>query len=158
MKRRQAYTYTLLHKLSASPSEPMPAAIRTSHLTRIYDGLARLERDPQPTPNDWRLCSDAVNVMEALVTMGVCNDASGLIDDAVKALALTGARHVDHGQPIRLDGAGIQAVRAVVEDYSEALEQISHRTAVAAHRKTERRIRDIVNRKGQQHDVLIVGL
>lgn len=156
--RRPRYTYSLLDVLRASPTEPMPEAVRTSHLTRIWDGLARLEREPNPTPNDWRLCSDAVNYMEALVTMGVCVDHSGLLHDAVKALALAGARHVDHGHPIRMDGQGMQAVRAVLEDYSSVLEMIPHRTAVEAHRRTERRIRDILTGKGRPHDVLVVGI
>lgn len=157
-RHKHRYTYTLLDVLRASPTQPMPAAIRDSQLTRMWGGLASLERDPQPTSNDWRLCSDAVNLMESLVTMGVCEDGSGLLSDAVEALALAGSRHVDHGQPIRLSGAGMQAVRAVLEDYASALEQIPHRTAVEAHRLTERRVREILTGKPQPHDVKVMAL
>ena len=158
MKRRQAYTYTLWHELTASPTEPMPEPVRTRHLLHIYAALASIERDPAPTRQDWSICTEPVNVMEQLVTNGVCADRTGLLPDAVAALAKAYTRHIEHGHAIRLDGNGLTAVRAVIEDYSRTLEEIDHRTAVAAHRKTERRIRDLVNRKGQQHDVLIVGL
>lgn len=158
MKRQHRFTYTLLDVLRASPTQPMPAAIRDSQLTRMWTALASLEREPQPTANDWRLCSDAVNLMESLVDMGVCEDVSGLLRDAVAALASAGARHVDHGQPIRLSGAGMQAVRAVLEDYASAIEQIPHRTAVEAHRRTERRVREILTGKQQPHDVKVIAL
>lgn len=156
--RLRRYTYTLLDVLRASATEPMPEALRVSHLTRMWQGLASLERDTQPTPDAWRLCSDAVNVMESLVDMGVCQDASGLLRDAVAALAVAGARHVDHGQPIRLSGPGMMAVRGVLEDYAAVLEQIPHRTAVEAHRRTERRVRDILEGKGRPHDVKVMAL
>lgn len=159
MKRRlRRYTYTLLDVIRASATEPMPEASRTHHLTRMWQGLASLERDTQPTSEAWQLCSDAVNFMETLTDMGVCQDASDLLRDAVAGLEMAGARHVDHGQPIRLDGAGIQAVRAVLEDYAAVLEQIPHRTAVEAHRRTERRVRDILEGRGQPHDVKVMAL
>lgn len=165
MKRRHTqrraprrFTYTRLHVLLASATEPMPEAVRTHHLTRMWQGLASLERDTQPTPEAWRLCSDAVNVMESLVDMGVCQDERGLLHDAVQALALAGARHVDHGQPIRLSGPGMIAVRGVLEDYADVLAHIPHRIAVEAHRATERRVRDILEGRGQAHDVKVTSL
>lgn len=158
MKHRFRHTYTLLDVLSASPDRPMPEATRTSQLSRMWTGLAALERDPTPSTNDWRVCSDAVNLLETLVDMGVCQDQHGLLRDAVSALAIAGARHLEHGHPIRLSGAGMQAVRAVLEDYAEALEAISHRTAIEAHRRTERRIREIHSGKRRPHDVEILAL
>lgn len=158
MKPRHRHTYTLLDVLRASPDRPMPEATRTSQLSRMWAGLAALERDPAPSNNDWRVCSDAVNLLETLVDMGVCQDQHGLLRDAVSALAIAGARHLEHGHPIRLSGAGMQAVRAVLEDYAAALEAISHRTAIEAHRRTERRIHEIHSGKRRPHDVEILAL
>lgn len=151
-------TYTLLQVLQASPTEPMPAVSRQHQLTRMWQGLAALETAAEPSSDDWRVCSDAVNLMETLVDMGVCEDASGLLRDAVAALAVAGARHLEQHCPIRLSGPGMQAVRAVLEDYAEVLETVPHRTAIEAHRRTERRIRDILQGKRMAHDVQVVGL
>lgn len=150
-------TYTLMDELMASPAEPMPADHRTHQLTRMWQGLRGLEQAPQPTVDDWRVCSDAVNLMETLISMGELQDERGLVDDAVSALALAGRRH-RLGQPIRLDGAGIVAVRGVLEDYAAALDALPARTMVRAHRRTELRIRDILAGRRRPHDVEVMDL
>lgn len=161
--RRQAAarahrTYTLLDELLASPSAPMPVARRRHQLTRMWEGLAAIEQAPAPTTEDWRVCSDAVNLMETLVQdMRLCEDGSGLLDDAVAALAKAGMRH-RAGNPIRLDGPGVQAVRAVLEDYASLLEALPERAMVRAHRLTEARIADILAGRRRPHDVEVMDL
>lgn len=164
MTRRQrthhhvaATVYTHWHELLASPTEPMPEVARTRQLTRMWSGLAAIETAPAPTPDDWRVCSDAVNLLETLIDMGVCQDETGLLVDAIRALAEAGRRH-RAGGAIRLDGAGIQSVRAVLEDYAEVLEQIPHRTAITAHRRTEKRIQAILHGRRRPHDVEVMQL
>ena len=69
-KRRQVSrpkTYTVFDELLASPTEPMPQAYRTHQLTRMYEGLHSLETADQPSTDDWRVVSDAVNMLETLV-------------------------------------------------------------------------------------------
>lgn len=151
-------TYTLWDALMASPTELMAPATRTHQLTRMWQGLAAIERDPTPTADDWRVCSDAVNLMETLVEMGHVQDPQGLLLDAVAALAQAGKRTLGSGAPIRLDAAGIQAVRAVLEDYAGALQALPARTMVQAHRRTEHRIREILAGRRQPHDVEVVDL
>ena len=160
MKRRPVviYTYNAIDILLASPTEPTPIEKRTHQLSRMWQGLAALETAPQPTANDWRVCSDAANLLETLVAMGECQDSSGLLHDAITALAVAGARHLEEGKPIRLTGQGMQSVRAVLEDYAEVLEQIPHRTALDAHRRTERRIHEISTGKKKPHDVEVMKL
>ena len=159
MKRRPAYhrTYTLLDVMTASPTEPTPADKQLYQLTRMYGALRAIEQDKVPTTEDWRLCSDAVNLMETLVSQGVVQDGSGLLLDAVTALANAGRRHV-RGGAIRLDGAGILAVRAVLEDYSAALEALPHRTMLQCHRATEARIAEIHSGRSRPHDVEVMAL
>lgn len=160
MKRRPQHrrTYTLLDVLAASPTAPTPLASRTHQLTRMYEGLRAIELADAPTPDDWRVCSDAVNLMETLVAQGIVRDASGLLMDAVVALARAGRRHHADGSAIRLDGAGIQAVRAVLEDYATALELLAHRTMVQCHRATELRISQIHAGRRRPHDVEVVSI
>lgn len=160
MRRKQPKrpTYTLLDEIAASPTAPIPDKIRISQLTRMWDGLASIETNPSPSTNDWRVLSDAVNLMETLVDMGEVEDGSGLLHDAVAALAEAGKRHMQHGHPIRLDAKGIQAVRAVLEDYSYVLEHLPARTMIRCHRATEKRIREILTGKKKPHDVEVLSL
>lgn len=152
------HTYTLMDELMASDTKPLPEASRMHQLTTMWEGLRFLEIAPEPSTNDWRVCSDAVNLMETLVLeMRLCEDNSGLLMDAVTALALAGKRH-RAGGPIRLSGEGIQAVRAVLEDYAQLLQVLPHRTVVRCHRLTERRIREIFAGRAKAHDVEIIDL
>lgn len=152
-------TYGLLDTLFASPDAPMPAEKRRHQLTRMYGGLRAMETAPAPTRDDWRVVSDAVNLMETLVKdMRLCEDSSGLLDDAVKAMAIAGARHVETGAANRLDGAGIHAVRSVLEDYAAMLETLSARTMTECHRLTERRGHEILRGVRQPHDVVVTAI
>jgi hypothetical protein len=162
MKKRRRITkvpstYTLLQEMAASPTEPLPEGLRRHQLTRMWGGLANLERAPAPSTDDWRVCSDAVNLMETLVEMNVVEDASGLLLDAVEALANAGKRHME-GKALRLDAIGIVTVRAVLEDYAAVIEVLPARTVVRCHRLTEKRIRAIWEGKLQPHDVDIVRI
>lgn len=150
-------TYTLLDEMTASPTQSLPEATRTSQLTRMWAGLAAIEQSPNPTTDDWRVCSDAVNLMETLVDMYVVEDNSGLLQDAITALALAGKRQTA-GNAIRLDAQGIQAIRAVLEDYASVIEQVSARTMIHCHRLTERRIREILLGRKRPHDIEIINL
>lgn len=157
-KPMRARTYTLIDELLASGVKPLPLAKRTSHVERITESLASIERGEAPTTDDWRVCSDAVNYMETLVLeMRLAEDRDGLLLDAITALAAAGRRHAG-GMPIRLDGPGIRAVRAVVEDYAAILDEVPERFVIRCHRLTEQRIRAIQRGKTRAHDVQVVGL
>jgi mRNA-degrading endonuclease YafQ of YafQ-DinJ toxin-antitoxin module len=82
-------TYNVFNELLASPTEPLPQEYRTHQLTRMYEGLHALETADNPSTEDWRVVSDAVNMLETLVVeMEVCEDASGLLQDAIRGLAV----------------------------------------------------------------------
>lgn len=149
--------YNIMDELMASPTDPLPMAYRTHQLTRMYEGLHALETADNPTTDDWRVVSDAVNMLETLVVeMKVCEDSSGLLMDAVRGLALAGQRHKREGKPIRLDGPGIQAVRSVLASYSELIDMLPASTMYRCHRLTERRIHDILAGRKQAHDVEVM--
>ena len=147
--------YSIIDELMSSPTEPLPMGYRTHQLTRMYQGLHSIETAPAPTTDDWQVVSDAVNLMETLVVdMKVCEDASGLLMDAITGLALAGKRSMAGGA-IRMDGAGIQAVRAVLSDYKELINVLSSRTMIRCHRLTEKRLHDLLDGKRRPHDVEI---
>jgi hypothetical protein len=150
-------TYSLMDEMLASPTEPVAAAARTHMLTCMWEGLHAFERAGASTPHDWRVCSDAVNLMESLVDMDVVEDTSGLLQDAIAALAQAGAR-AQRGEGLTLDEAGQRAVRAVLDDFASVIEQVPARTMVRCHRRTERRIRDILTGRGRSADVQVMSL
>ena len=153
------FTYNIMDMMLASPTLLMPQEKRTFQLTRMWAALATIEKGEAPTTEDWRLCSDAVNMMETLVKdMQRCEDTQGLLDDAVLALADSGRRHMSTGAAIRLDAKGIFAVRSVLEDYADMLGQLSHRVMIVCHMKTERRVREILSGKKQPNDVEVMAL
>jgi hypothetical protein len=150
--------YSMMDELMASPDAPLAPAVIGHHLTMMYQGLHALERDPAPGVDDWRLVSDAVNLLETLVAMRVVADDTGLLADAVAGLAEAGQRHLQQGAPIRLSGPAIQAVRAVLEDYAAVIRQLPARTMVRCHRATEKRIAGICRGRKLPHDVVVVNL
>ena len=149
-------TYSLLDEMTASPTQPMRKDRRVHQLTVMWEGLQAIETAPAPNADHWRVCSDAVNMMETLVEMGVVEDGSGLLLDAVAGLAVAGQRAM-RGESIRLDGPGIRAVRSVLEDYATVIEHLSERTMVRCHRRTEKRIREILAGRKKQHDIEVVN-
>jgi uncharacterized protein YyaL (SSP411 family) len=151
------FTYSTMDMLMADPVNPTPEKKRVHQLTRMWQGLHGLERDPNPSYDDWRVISDALNMMETLVEMGWASDPDGLINEAVTAMAIAGQRHIDVGVPIRMDGAGIQSVRGLLEDYAEALAELPERTMIHCHRKTEKRIQDILAGKIKINDVQVTA-
>ena len=161
-------TYTIMDELMASPLQPMPAEKRRHQLTRMWDGLVAMQTAPEPTPDNWRVVSDAVNLMETFIRSGPWRDCEGatvfiedqrgLLNDAVTALALAGQRRVDHGQAIRMDGPGLQATRAILEDYAALLDALPHRSVIQCHRMTERRIRKVLAGIKQPHDIEVIDL
>jgi hypothetical protein len=150
--------YTILDEMMASPTEPLPEKFRMHQLTMMYQGLHAMETAPAPTLDDWRVVSDAINLMETLVVeMKVCEDSSGLLMDAITALALAGKRN-RAGGTIRMDGVGIQAVRSILSDYAELLNVLPARTMYRCHRLTEKRLHDLLDGKRRPHDVEITSM
>lgn len=144
--------YTMIDELLASDRQPMPERNRTHQQRRMADALHELMHAPAPSTNAWRVVSDAVNLLETLVQHGEApvrdvatgkviashwrdcdgdaveiRDNSGLLRDAIAAMVRAGD-HLMNGGPLRLDGPGLTAVRAVLEDYQAALETLPHRT------------------------------
>lgn len=139
----------------ADPIKPTPEFKRNYQLTRMWEGLRALETAAEPTINDWVVVSDAINMMETLLGMGWVQDPDDTLTEAMGVMSDAGKRH-QAGHALRLSGQGIQVIRGILEDYAVALEGLSYRVMVVAHRKTEQRIHDILDGKSQPHDVRFV--
>jgi hypothetical protein len=152
---KRKLTYSQMDVLLANPVNPMPQFKRNHQLTRIWQGLHELETAANPTINDWTVVSDAINMMETLMVMGWVQDPDNMLVDAMEAMAEAGRRHQE-GHALRLTGPGMQTIRGILEDYADALEQLSHRVMIVAHRNTEKRLHEILDGKVQPHDVRFV--
>jgi uncharacterized protein YyaL (SSP411 family) len=153
MKRK--LTYSNMDVLMADPDNPTPEFKRNHQLTRMWQGLHALETSAEPTLDDWTVVSDAINMMETLLGMGWVQDPDDTLTEAMGAMAEAGRRHQE-GHALRLSGKGIQTIRGILEDYASALEQLSYRVMIVAHRRTEKRLHEILDGKVQPHDVRFI--
>lgn len=157
MKKIKPHTYTLMDVMLASNTEPMPQAKRRHILTRAHGAMFSVARGDAPNKDDWRVLADAINMMETLCRNDVVDDSDGLIESAIEAMAKAAERS-QQGKGIRLDATGIDAINSVLEDYQAVLTTISHRTMLMCHREAEKRVRDLLDGKRQEHDVVVVSL
>jgi hypothetical protein len=145
--------YSAIHIMMASPTEPTPENLRRQQLTLMHQGMAAIEAG-KPTSADWRNVVDSVNIMETLVLMRWMDDSSGLLQDATAAIAKT---YIEGGSHPQLSPTDTQAVRAVLEDYAAALEALSYRVMVMAHRATEKRLHAVLSgRRAHGAKVLVL--
>ena len=151
MKKRKI-TYSAMHVLMASPDKPTPIEKRTYQLTRMWQGVRALELDPYPKVADWAVVSDAINMMETFLVHGLIQDPDDLITKAMGALADVGNCYKG-GKPLRLSGENVQVIRFLLADYADVIEEMPERTLIACHRRTEKRIHDILDGKTQPHDM-----
>ena len=84
-------------------------------------------------------------------------DETGLLIDAITAMAKCGQRHTAGGK-IRLDGPGIAALKAIVESYEDAISAMPERSMIKCHRLTERRMQEILQGRKQAHDVELFAI
>ena len=138
-------TYTMMHVLMASPTDPLPQEKRTHQLTRMFMAMRNLEQAPEPTVDDWECVNDAVLLMQSLWLMGVVQDPDEQILHAIDALGKSGIRSLEKGV-IRLDGKDISILRGILQDYADVLNSVPARTMIKAHMETERRVAKIVGK------------
>lgn len=139
-------TYSMMHVLMASPTDPMPKEKRTHQLTRMFMAMRNLEQAPDPTVDDWECVNDAVLLMQSLWLMGIVQDPEEQILHSIDALGKSGIRSLETGR-IRLDGKDIQVLRGLLQDYADVLNELPARTMIKAHMETERRVRKIVGNR-----------
>ena len=137
----------LVSLLMANPDKPVKKKVRTAKLNRLYEALRSIEQDADPSIQAWDELSTAVKLTDTLINCGPwqlvdlevrVEDSQGLLKDAMLALAIAGIRRLE-GKPLRLDGAGIQAVRATLADYAVCLENVSERSILRAEILTRKR-------------------
>jgi len=140
--------------MMASPDHPMKAQRRDYQMMIIRTSLASIERAENPTTDDWKIISQAINMMEMLVEMGFAKDEDGLIKDAIDAMASSAQRYKDK-KVMRFSGNEMKVIRGIIDDYQTMIENLDERTMIHCHRKTEMRLQEILSGKKRPTDVRI---
>ena len=147
-------TYSVMDAMMASPDHPMKAQRRDYQMMIIRTSLASIERAKNPTTDDWKIISQAINMMEMLVEMGFAKDEDGLIKDAIDAMASSAQRYKDK-KVMRFSGNEMKVIRGIIDDYQTMIENLDERTMIHCHRKTEMRLQEILSGKKRPTDVRI---
>jgi len=147
-------TYSVMDAMMASPDHPMKAQRRDYQMMIIRTSLASIERADNPTTDDWKIISQAINMMEMLVEMGFAKDEDGLIKDAIDAMASSAQRYKDK-KVMRFSGNEMKVIRGIIDDYQTMIENLDERTMIHCHRKTEMRLQEILSGKKRPTDVRI---
>jgi len=147
-------TYSVMDAMMASPDHPMKAQRRDYQMMIIRTSLASIERAENPTTDDWKIISQAINMMQMLVEMGFAKDEDGLIKDAIDAMASSAQRYKDK-KVMRFSGNEMKVIRGIIDDYQTMIENLDERTMIHCHRKTEMRLQEILSGKKRPTDVRI---
>lgn len=135
MKKKQATHYSFLDQLMANPTEPLSKAKQEAYMNKVWASYCVL-RGTEPDYQAVDRCIDIINMVESLIALGIAEDRSGLIPDAKSALGHCVAPYPE-GPARALTPEGADAVRAVLEDYAEAMAQLPARTMIQCHRRAE---------------------
>lgn len=169
--------YSVVDELLASDTQPMDSDTQQYQHETLHACMNNIEGTEQVNVTAWLKLSDVVNLMETLVMYGeapVSNDSgfvfashwrgcdglpvevadsAGLLTDAMSAMAGAAKRHAA-GEPISLDAHGTVAVQTVLDNYLAVLQVLPARTMVRCHRRTEKRLRELMKQDPQRLRVI----
>lgn len=123
--------YTRAHINACSPKRPMHPGTYLKSLFEIDAALQSIRIGAEPKLNHWVALAAMVNIMDSLQQQGKICDDDHLITDAVNALTEASTR-AGQGKAIRLDGKGIQAIAALMQDYTACCQQLPERAIKSA--------------------------
>jgi hypothetical protein len=133
-----------------------PKAKADKVLLRFLTALEAMARGEHPGEAEWRDLSDAVNTVETLALVLRKLDSAQvmpLVHGAVAAMVGACTRF-KAGQGMRLDGAGLQVLRDVIEVYGQCLEGLTEHEMALAQAETQRRLNKVLHAKQTKHTVV----
>lgn len=125
----------------AYPDAPASADKRERLMGTLRSALEGIARGTHPGEEDWRLLSDAVNLVETMEMRGNLDrgDTTVVMTAALKGMVLAAERY-RAGKGMRMDGEGMQAMRQVLDIYEQTLEGLPERETVQIMIETQRRV------------------
>lgn len=126
-------------------------------LLTFLTALQEMSAGRHPGEEEWRSLSDAINTVETMTTLRMLDAAEvmPLVTAAITAM-VGAAKRYRAGQGMRLDAAGLKALRDVIDVYRQALEGFTEREMAVAQAATQRRVNALLHAKKPDHQVVIV--
>jgi len=122
--------------------QPASTSRRDAVLLHFYTALEAMSRGDHPGESEWRTLSDAINSIETLalhMRKLVPAEVMPAVNSAIAAM-VGAANRFKAGQGMRLDGAGLAALREVVGIYEQCLDGFTEHEMARAQAETQRRM------------------
>lgn len=156
MRKRSAYRAkpVMLNPLAAL--RPAPKEQRDRVMGQFLSALDTMARGSHPGEEEWRSLSDAVNSVETLALhMGKLDPAEVMPTVTACIAAMVGAANrFKAGQGMRLDGAGLEALRDVLAIYAHRLEGLTEHEMSQAQAETQRRVNALLHARKPSAQVI----
>lgn len=140
--------------------QPAPKTDREAIMVRFMTALEAVASGSHPGEAEWRDLADAINTVETLaVTLRklVPGEVMPTVNAAIAAMAQVAQRY-QAGQGMRMDGQGLQALREVLDIYSQCLESLTGREMALAQQETERRVHAVLRRIAKNPDGRVIAI
>jgi hypothetical protein len=149
MKKRSKYRPKMVITDPLSLLRPASKAQRDAVMLKFLTALTELSNGRDPGKEEWRNLSDCINTVETLATRLEKLEASEVMPTVTAAIEGMVAASVRFraGKGMRLDAAGLEAIRDVVSIYGQCLESLTEREMAVAQAETQRRVNEIYRRK-----------
>ena len=137
-------------------TSPAPKAKVDRVMLRFLTALDAMARGEHPGKAEWRDLSDAINTIETLALRRRklnAAEAMPLVNAGIAAM-VGAARRFSAGQSMRLDAAGLQAMRDVLDVYRQCLEGLSEFEMATAQAETQRRMHQLLRSKKPSREVI----
>lgn len=155
-RKRSAYRPRTVISDPLSLMRPADPARRAAVMLRFLTALDAMARGDHPGDAEWRDLSDAINTLETLaVRLHKLSAAEvmPLVNAAIAAMVGAARRH-QAGQGMRLDAAGLKALRDVVDVYGQCLDGLTEREMAVAQAETQRRVNQLLRARKPNSEVI----
>jgi hypothetical protein len=127
MRKRSTYRPRAVLRNPLLILQPASKEARTQVLARVYSALDVMTNGKAPRPEEWRDLADVINTVETMALYtGHVRPEDVLADcQAANDSMRSAQRRFVAGQGLRMDGAGIQAVRNLLAVYDSAINELT---------------------------------
>ena len=139
MRKRSKYRPGMVITDPLSLLRPASKERQDAVMLNFYTALHELTNGNHPGTEEWRSLSDCINTVETLATRLEKLDAAQVMPLVNTAIAgmVGAANRFKAGKGMRLDAAGLEALRDVVAVYGQCLSQLTEREMAVAQAETQ---------------------
>ena len=156
MRKRSPYRPKPVITNPLALMRPASKAQRDCVMGQFLSSLDTMARGSHPGEEEWRSLSDACNTIETLALHLGKLDAAEVMPTVNAAIAgmVGAANRFRAGQGMRLDGAGLEALRDVLAIYAQCLEGLTEHEMSQAQAETQRRVNALLHARKPNAQVI----